>query len=68
MTYKEDAKKAVLEVIEASKIKKGELFVVGCSSSEIIGKKIGTDSYMRFFPKGAYIWRRSAASILTALS
>ena len=44
MSYKEEAKKAVSEVIEASKIKPGELFVVGCSSSEIIGKKIGTDS------------------------
>ncbi|MDY6314449.1 MAG: TIGR01440 family protein [Clostridia bacterium] len=44
MSYKEEAKKAVSEVIEASKVKPGELFVVGCSSSEIIGKKIGTDS------------------------
>lgn len=44
MDYKENAEKAVSEVIEASEIKAGELFVVGCSSSEIIGKKIGTDS------------------------
>ncbi len=38
------AKDAVLEVIEASKIKEGEIFVVGCSSSEIIGEKIGKGS------------------------
>lgn len=44
MNYTEEARLAVLEIIEASKIKAGELFVVGCSSSEIIGKKIGTDS------------------------
>ena len=44
MSYKDEARAAVLEVIGASKIKKGELFVVGCSSSEIIGEKIGTNS------------------------
>ncbi len=44
MNYAEEAKKAVEEVIEASRIKSGELFVVGCSSSEIIGEKIGTNS------------------------
>ena len=44
MNYQDEAKKAVIEVIEASKIKTGELFVVGCSSSEIIGEKIGTNS------------------------
>lgn len=44
MNFKEEARQAVNEVIEASKIKPGEIFVVGCSSSEITGKKIGTDS------------------------
>lgn len=44
MNYAEQAKKAVNEVIELSGIKAGELFVVGCSSSEIIGEKIGTNS------------------------
>ena len=40
----EQAKNAVLEVIEASKIKSGELFVIGCSSSEISGGVIGHNS------------------------
>ncbi len=41
---KNQAKAAVSEVVELSKIKSGELFVVGCSSSEITGEKIGTSS------------------------
>ena len=40
----EQARKAVIEVIEKSKITNGELFVVGCSSSEIIGETIGKGS------------------------
>lgn len=43
-TIKQQAKKAVLEIIEASKIKQGELFVVGCSSSEVMGGVIGKNS------------------------
>ena len=35
---------AVNEIIEKSKIKSGDVFVVGCSSSEILGDKIGTNS------------------------
>ena len=41
---KKQAEAAVIEVIEASKIKAGEIFVVGCSSSEIVGEKIGKGS------------------------
>lgn len=36
------AAQAVLEVVEASGIKAGEIFVVGCSSSEVLGERIGT--------------------------
>lgn len=32
------------QVCEAAKLKIGDLFVVGCSSSEILGEKIGTHS------------------------
>ena len=32
------------ELIEAANLKKGDIFVVGCSSSEVIGEKIGTNS------------------------
>ena len=37
-------KTAVLELIEKAKLKEGDLLVVGCSSSEIIGSVIGNDS------------------------
>lgn len=35
---------AALEIIEAAELKRGSLFVVGCSTSEVIGGKIGTTS------------------------
>ena len=35
---------AAMEIMEAAKLKKGNLFVVGCSTSEVIGSKIGTAS------------------------
>ena len=41
---KNQAREAVLEVIEKSKIQAGEIFVVGCSSSEIVGENIGKGS------------------------
>ena len=43
-TIKEQVKSAVREVCEASKIQKGEIFVIGCSSSEITGGTIGKNS------------------------
>lgn len=39
-----NAKNAVSELITIAKLKKGDVLVVGCSTSEIIGSKIGTDS------------------------
>ena len=35
---------AVSELLKASEIKSGEILVMGCSTSEIIGSRIGTDS------------------------
>lgn len=35
---------AALEILEIGKVKEGNLFVVGCSTSEVIGGKIGTAS------------------------
>lgn len=32
------------EIIEKAKLKKGQILVVGCSTSEILGNKIGTNS------------------------
>ena len=41
-TLIEQSRRAALEICEASKIKPGQIFVVGCSSSEILGSRIGT--------------------------
>lgn len=38
------AYEAALEILEIAKLKAGQLFVVGCSTSEVIGGKIGTTS------------------------
>lgn len=40
----EQAKAAVLELLDAAKLEKGDILVVGCSSSEVAGQKIGTYS------------------------
>lgn len=40
-TLTAQAKQAVTELLEAAKLKPGDLFVVGCSSSEITGGQIG---------------------------
>ena len=47
MTYseiKEQAKQAVTELLEVASLEKGDIFVVGCSSSEIKGIHIGKGS------------------------
>ncbi len=41
---KEDTKEVLGEVLELSKLEAGDLFVLGCSSSEICGEMIGTGS------------------------
>ena len=41
---KEQVVKTVNEIIEKAKLKKGNILVVGCSTSEILGSKIGTNS------------------------
>lgn len=40
----QQAKLAVTQVLEAAKLESGSLFVVGCSSSEVCGSRIGTNS------------------------
>lgn len=44
MTIKEQCSSAITELIKIAKLKKGDIFVVGCSTSEVLGSKIGTDS------------------------
>ncbi|MBQ9461294.1 MAG: TIGR01440 family protein [Clostridia bacterium] len=43
---KEQARAAVLETIERAKLKSGDIFVVGCSSSTVVGSYYGTASSM----------------------
>ncbi len=40
----DEATQAVKELLEAAQMKKGDIFVVGCSTSEVCGNKIGTNS------------------------
>ncbi len=44
MGVKEECFSAVTELITLAKLKKGDILVVGCSTSEVLGSKIGTDS------------------------
>ena len=36
----EQARQAVLEIIEKAKLKEGDIFVTGCSSSTVSGKSV----------------------------
>ncbi len=42
----DDSRRAFSELIERAKLKKGDLLVIGCSTSEMIGDKIGTNSHI----------------------
>ena len=44
MELKQQAYQTATELIEKAGLKKGQILVVGCSTSEILGAKIGTDS------------------------
>ena len=49
MMYEEitdQAQTVVTELLEQAKLKPGSLFVIGCSSSEMVGKRIGKGSSM----------------------
>ena len=41
---KNSADIAITEILESTSLKKGDIFVVGCSSSEVLGSKIGKGS------------------------
>ena len=47
MTYdkiRSDAEQAAAELVEIARLKKGDVLVVGCSSSEVVGLRIGKGS------------------------
>lgn len=48
------ARQAAEELVGASKIKAGQILVVGCSSSEIGGEKIGSNSSPEVAEAGFY--------------
>ena len=54
---REQAARAAEEVCAAAKLRVGDLFVVGCSSSEVCGEKIGTHSSVEVAEAGiSGIW------------
>ena len=44
MDIKIQVENAVRELCDTAKLKKGDILVVGCSTSEVVGSKIGTNS------------------------
>ena len=44
MDIKNQCINAISELCDAAKLKKGDILVVGCSTSEVVGSKIGTNS------------------------
>ena len=49
------ARQATEELLEAAHLETGDIFVVGCSSSEIMGGRIGKDSSMEAGGRAAAI-------------
>ena len=65
----EQAARVMRELLDRSKICLGEIVVVGCSTSEVLGHQIGTTSSMEVAGalhhrsgNEAAIWRRSVVS------
>ena len=52
----QEARQAVTELLAEAKLKKGDVFVVGCSSSEIVGGHIGKDSSLEAARAENGIW------------
>lgn len=43
-TIRDQARQAIAELLDAAKLSPGDLFVVGCSTSEVAGRRIGSNS------------------------
>lgn len=41
-SIRESVQQAIVDVVAAGQLKPGQLFVIGCSTSEVLGQKIGT--------------------------
>ena len=46
------AREGLLALLDAAKLEKGDIFVVGCSSSEVVGGTIGKNSEQMIFGIG----------------
>ena len=46
MTSYEQARQVIYELLEQAKLRPGQLVVIGCSTSEVTGHRIGSDSSM----------------------
>ena len=69
---REDAQKACAELVEIAKLKQGDILVIGCSSSEVVGLRIGKGSDINaagavyegvmqvLAPKGIYLAAQAA--------
>lgn len=44
MSIKQECINVIEELCQVAKLQKGDIFVVGCSTSEVVGSKIGTNS------------------------
>ena len=71
---RKEAHAAAQQICEAAKLRQGQILVVGCSTSEVTGHKVGSYSSpelgrpsmkgcWRFSFPGEFIWRPSAVSI-----
>ena len=46
MTIYEQARQVIYELLEQAKLRPGQLVIIGCSTSEVTGHRIGSDSSM----------------------
>ena len=72
-TVRAQTRQAVAELLAAARMRAGDIFIIGCSSSEVVGQRIGCGSSMEAaqavgkaprpcLRKADCIWPRSAVS------
>ena len=45
-TVRAQTRQAVAELLAAARMRAGDIFIIGCSSSEVVGQRIGRGSSM----------------------
>ena len=71
---KQQAEQAALELVMGAKLQPGQLVVIGCSSSEMVGSasakaaaskrpRLLMKAWRRYFRTRAFTWPRNAVSI-----